>query len=238
MRGTLTHTADIDVVVFDVLGTLVDEPGGIRAAIRSVAPQRDPSEVEALVALWQHHVEVEQRRMAQHERPYANTDVVDLEAAKRVADQLGLTDSATITSLATVARRLPPWHDSVSAVDRLAQHVPVVGLSNASCAALRQLGAHAGFRFHRALSSESVSAYKPAAEVYQLAVDASKLPPERVLMVAAHAWDLRGAQAIGMRTAYVERPGGDPPTESDAFDGNFASLGALVDVLVSERSRR
>ena len=30
----------------------------------------------------------------------------------------------------------------------------------------------------------------------------------RLLMVAAHAWDLRGAQAVGMRTAYVERPVG------------------------------
>jgi 2-haloacid dehalogenase len=27
-------------------------------------------------------------------------------------------------------------------------------------------------------------------------------------MVAAHAWDLRGAQAAGMSTAYVERPVG------------------------------
>ena len=37
-------------------------------------------------------------------------------------------------------------------------------------------------------------------------------------MVAAHAWDLRGAQAVGMRTAYVERPVGDPPSTTDSFD--------------------
>jgi 2-haloacid dehalogenase len=50
-------------------------------------------------------------------------------------------------------------------------------------------------------------------------------------MVAAHAWDLRGARAAGMRTAYVHRPGGDPPTDSDDFDGRFDELGQLVSAL-------
>ena len=50
-------------------------------------------------------------------------------------------------------------------------------------------------------------------------------------MVAAHAWDLRGAQAAGMRTAYVHRPAGDPPTDSDDFDGWFDELGELISAL-------
>jgi DNA-binding transcriptional ArsR family regulator len=37
--------------------------------------------------------------------------------------------------------------------------------------------------------------------------------------------DLRGAQAAGMRSAYVHRPVGDPPTGSDDFDGRFDELG-------------
>ncbi|GHD21434.1 hypothetical protein GCM10010313_54990 [Streptomyces violarus] len=50
-------------------------------------------------------------------------------------------------------------------------------------------------------------------------------------MVAAHAWDLRGARAVGLRTAYVRRPVGDPPTSSDDFDGRFDGLGQLVGAL-------
>lgn len=50
-------------------------------------------------------------------------------------------------------------------------------------------------------------------------------------MVAAHAWDLRGALACGMRAAYVDRPSGAPPTECDAFDGRFATLDDLVAAL-------
>jgi 2-haloacid dehalogenase len=54
-----------------------------------------------------------------------------------------------------------------------------------------------------------------------------------MLMVAAHAWDLRGAQAKGMRTAYVQRPGGDPPTNSDDFDWRFGGLDELVTELTA-----
>lgn len=224
---------EIDAVVFDVLGTLVDEPGGLHTAIGVAAPQLSHAEVDALVAEWQQYVEAEQRRMAQGTRRYANTEVVDFEAAQRVADRVGLTDPTTIAALATASQRLTPWHDSVAALEQLALRFPVIGLSNASSTALLRLGAHAGLPLQHALSGESVSAYKPAAEVYRLAVETARLPPRRVLMVAAHAWDLRGAQAIGMSTAYVERPGGDPPAGVDAFDWEFDELTDLVGALMT-----
>ncbi|WP_035697469.1 HAD-IA family hydrolase, partial [Glycomyces tenuis] len=72
-----------------------------------------------------------------------------------------------------------------------------------------------------------------APEVYRLAVDTAGCPPERVLMVAAHAWDLRGAQAGGMRTAYVERPVGDPPKRTDVFDRRFSGLDELATALTA-----
>ena len=52
-------------------------------------------------------------------------------------------------------------------------------------------------------------------------------------MVAAHAWDLRGAQAVGMRAAYVQRPVGDPPTGADAFEGWFGGLDELATALTA-----
>ena len=148
-----------------------------------------------------------------------------------MADRAGLADPEAVAELATAGQRLPPWDDSVAGLERLAQHFPLVGLSNASRVALLRLNAHAGLRWHQALSGEAALAYKPAPEVYRLAIDAAGCAPERVLMVAAHAWDLRGAQAIGMRTAYVHRPVGDPPTTSDAFDGRFNGLDELVTAL-------
>jgi hypothetical protein len=48
---------EIDAVVFDVLGTLVDEPAGIRAGIRELDPSIDDLRVEQLLSLWQQHIE-------------------------------------------------------------------------------------------------------------------------------------------------------------------------------------
>lgn len=224
---------DIEVVVFDVLGTLVDEPGGIAAAIREALPDAGLLAVDELVALWQRHVEDEQARMARGEREYANTEVIDAEAAQQVATHAGITDPAVIAKLATAGQRLAPWEDSVAGLERLSWHFPVIGLSNASRAALLRLNAFAGLRFHQALSSEWAGAYKPAPDVYRLALDAAACPPERTLMVAAHAWDLRGAQAVGMGTAYIARSIGDPPKDTDTFDAHFDSLDALAEALLA-----
>jgi 2-haloacid dehalogenase len=227
----VAEISDIEVVVFDVLGTLVDETSGLRGEIGAAVPAFDPAVVEELLTVWQQHVEAEQQRIGQGHRAYVTSEVIDAEAAQRVADKAGLADAATIARLATAGQRLPAWSDSVDGLERLCRLFPVLALSNASRAALLRLSAHAGLRWHQALSSETVLAYKPAPEIYQLAIDTAGCPADRVLMVAAHAWDLRGAQATGMRTAYVQRPVGDPPTSSDTFDGHFDSLDDLVTTL-------
>jgi len=224
----MAEIRDIEVVVFDILGTLVDEASGLRAAIREAVPEPDDASVDQLLTLWQGHINNSQHRIGQGQRPYVNSEIIDAEAAQLVANQAGLTDPAVIAHLATAGQRLPPWDDTFAGLERLAWHLPVLGLSNASHGALLRLNAHAGLRWHQVMSSEDVQVYKPAREIYQLAIDTAGCPPERVLMVAAHAWDLRGAEAVGMRTAYVQRPGGDPPTSTDAFDLHCSGLEALV----------
>ncbi|WP_097985645.1 haloacid dehalogenase type II [Streptomyces sp. f150] len=226
----------IDAVVFDVLGTLVDEPAGLRAGIGALtrSPALDAPGTERLLLLWQRHIEREQRRVVDGDRPYLPSDALDREAAEVVARAAGAENPGAVAapdameSLARAARRLPPWPDTVAGLARLAGHFPLIGLSNASRTALLELNAHAGLRWHQALSAEDARTYKPDPAVYRLAVTVAGLPPERLLMVAAHAWDLRGAQALGLRTAYVARPVGDPPTASDRFDLHAEDLADLA----------
>ncbi|WP_051852980.1 haloacid dehalogenase type II [Streptomyces aureocirculatus] len=225
----------IDALVFDVLGTLVDEPTGIRAAIGEIGtlrPTPDESRVTELLSMWQQHIEGEQRRILDGDRPYVNSDVLDGEAARLVAETAGVDDPAAVTALALSGRRLPPWPDTVTGLARLAERFPLIGLSNASRRALLGVNAHAGLRWHQALSAEDARTYKPDPAVYELAVTVTGRPPERLLMVATHAWDLRAAQAVGLRTAYVARPVGDPPTTADRFDvyaDDLADLAARLD---------
>ncbi|MFB7420305.1 haloacid dehalogenase type II [Streptomyces sp. NPDC056121] len=222
---------EIDAVVFDVLGTLVDEPTGIRNGIRELDPSLDDLSVERLFSLWQQHIEREQRRILDGGRPYVTSDALDRETARLVADAAGVGDPAAIAALARSGRRLPPWPDTVTGLARLAERHPLIGLSNASRTALLEVNAHAGLRWHQALSAEDARTYKPDPAVYQLAVTVSGRPPERLLMVATHAWDLRAARTIGLRTAYVTRPVGDPPTAADRFDLYADGLDDLADQL-------
>ncbi|MBX9391347.1 haloacid dehalogenase type II [Streptomonospora nanhaiensis] len=227
----MTSPADIDVIVFDVLGTMVDEPGGIRRGLRAALPGCGDARLEELLEVWQRHVEERQREMLSGRRPYAPSTALDREAAERVAAEAGAADPGAPGALAAAAQRLDPWPDSVAALDRIAARFTVVGLSNAAPAALTRISAHAGLRWHQALSAADAAGYKPHPDVYGLAVATADRAPERLLMVAAHAWNLRAAQTAGMRTAYVERPVGDPPRAGDAFDLYAGSLAELATAL-------
>ncbi|MFD0020598.1 haloacid dehalogenase type II [Streptomyces sp. NPDC058382] len=231
MPAPETPEPEFDALVVDVLGTLVDESAGLRAGIRALDPSLDEAGAERLLSLWRQHIDREQRRVVEGARPYLTTDALDREAAQLVADAAGVGDPAAVAELALSGRRLPAWPDSVAGLARLAGRFPLIGLSNASRTALLGLNAHAGLRWHQALSAEDARTFKPDPAVYRLAVTVSGRPPERLLMVAAHAWDLRGARGSGLRTAYVARPVGDPPTASDRFDVYADGLDDLADRL-------
>ncbi|MEU3274556.1 haloacid dehalogenase type II [Saccharomonospora sp. NPDC006951] len=219
---------EIDALVFDVLGTLVDEPAGIRAAIREFAPVLPGEAVEELTRGWQQYVGEQQRRVVERERPYVPSEVLDREAAERIARASGNSDSAAVDVLAGAGSRLTPWPDVARGLERLAGRFPVIALSNASRTALLRLNAGAGLRWHQALSAQDVRGYKPDPAVYELAVEVAGVPAERLLMVAAHAWDLRAARKAGLRTAYVARPVGDPPAPGDRFDHHAKDLADLA----------
>jgi 2-haloacid dehalogenase len=129
--------------------------------------------------------------------------------------------------LSGVVGRADPWPDSPAGLARLRELVPVVALSNADPAELAAMSAHGGLAWHLALSTRPSRAYKPDPRAYRVALDALELEAGAVLMVAAHAWDLRGAAELGYRTAYVQRPDQGPP-DSD-FDLVVDDLGALAD---------
>lgn len=223
-------TIDVDVLVFDILGTLVDAPAGLLSAITDVLDQ-DLEHAKRLAATWEKHVDTAQSAIAAGDRPYVSSEVIDREAADAVLRQLGAPSDAVARKLVAVASRPPAWADSVEGLARLATRFPIVGLSNADPATLALLNHGAGLRWHLALSADAARTYKPHPDVYRLAVDAVGLPADRLLMIATHAWDLRGAVAVGMRTAYVRRPVTDAPGAEDDFDLECDGLLELAAVL-------
>ncbi|MFD6448714.1 haloacid dehalogenase type II [Promicromonospora sp. NPDC060204] len=204
------------VVVLDVLGTLVDQAGSLRRQVAEAAGI-DADGAADVVGRWLDHVAAQERAIIAGRRPFAPSHELDREALDTLVRERLLPPDAA-TTLADAAERLEPWPDTVAGVDRLAADVTVLGLSNASRRALAGLGANAGLRWHRVLSAEDAGTYKPAPGIYELALRSAPATSGTPVMVAAHAWDLRGAAAVGLRTAYVPRPDGDAPGPDDTFD--------------------
>jgi len=90
------------------------------------------------------------------------------------------------------------------------------------------------------LGAEVAKAYKPDPKTYLTGAELLDLPPERVMMVAAHSFDLVAASEAGLRTAFVSRPNeyGDPALAdtppAGAFDllaGDFNDLASQLNCL-------
>jgi 2-haloacid dehalogenase len=55
------------------------------------------------------------------------------------------------------------------------------------------------------LTTESIGAWKPAREAYLWAAGRCGVDPGAMALVAAHAWDVQGAQSAGLTGAFVPR---------------------------------
>lgn len=203
-------------IVFDVLGTLVDQAGSLEHQVAAAAGV-PAGTAASIVDRWLSYVSEQERAIIDGRRPFEASHRLDAEALGRLAAE-NVLPGASVAELTGAAEHLRPWPDTVDGLELLAGDLTVLGLSNASRRVLAGLSGNALLRWHRVLSAEDVATYKPAAAVYELAMNST--PPEASppFMVAAHAWDLRAAAAAGMRTAYVPRPNGDSPRPDDGFD--------------------
>ncbi|MDW3543802.1 HAD-IA family hydrolase, partial [Escherichia coli] len=79
-------------------------------------------------------------------------------------------------------------------------------LSNGNVGLLTNMAKFAGLPWDLVMSAELFEHYKPDPETYLGAARLLGLPPEQVMMVAAHNYDLKHAQKHGLKTAFVARP--------------------------------
>ena len=118
---------------------------------------------------------------------------------------------------------LPAHPDVVPALSTLHDAGFLVSaLSNNPLAVLREQMRRSGLDSYlvAVMSVEEAGALKPAPEVYHFAIKRLGLPPEETWMVAAHGWDIAGAQRAGLRGAFVARPGQYPdPLSPPAISG-------------------
>ena len=224
---------DIDTLLFDVLGTVVDEAGSMRADLAAALDQIGAAgQTDELAEAWTKRFS-ELVSSILEGAPWRSTDALNAAALADVLRDGPQLPETAVRQLALAGHRLRPWPDSQAALRRLAGRFTIVALSNGNWSMLADLFSAAGLTWHCVLSGEMVHAYKPDPAVYRLALDRLALDPRRTLMVAAHPWDLRAAAAHGLRTAYIERAGEGVPAPSDTFDLTVPDLAALAERLLA-----
>jgi 2-haloacid dehalogenase len=83
-----------------------------------------------------------------------------------------------------------------------------------------------------------VGRWKPAPEPYRFVLERRRVAPGAAAMVAAHPWDLFGAGAAGLSTAWVDRDGAGYPDVFGAPDVSAARFDDLVErLLCTPRTR-
>jgi 2-haloacid dehalogenase len=150
------------------------------------------------------------------------------EAALAQLSDLGPADRS---SVADAFAELIPHPDVEPALRRLAEAgIRAVTLSHGSPgvadAGLSRGGLSA--LVERTLSSESIRAWKPAREVYLWAAGSCGVAPAALALVAAHGWDVHGAQRAGLTGAWFPRGERSYP---DVYEPAHVRAGGIVEAV-------
>ena len=216
--------ADIDAVVFDVNETLFSLDR-MRAAF--AAAGADPG----LVPLWFARTLRDGFALsaAGDYQPFAEVGVAAM------GDVAGLAPGRA-REVFGAFRELNAHPDVESAFQRLrTADLRVATLTVGAAEVTDALLARAGLTSYveRTLSVDAVRRWKPAPDPYRYAAAELGLPPGRVALVAAHAWDCHGARRAGLRTGWVSRLAGRPSPVFEPADVSGDDLLAVVEALLA-----
>jgi 2-haloacid dehalogenase len=220
----------VSAVVFDVLGTLLDETGARAAVLRAALPEV-ADRAGALAADWRDRVDGAMAAIAARERPFRlNGELERAALTELLAAHALRLPGPQIAELARFGHRIEPFPGVSEALAGLRSELPVVALTNAGLGQAAAVFEHVGWEWTTVVSAESVAAYKPDPRMYRRALEVLGLPAEQVLMVAARPWDLDGAARQGLRTAFLDRGTG---VDGTGYDLVAPDLGALAGTLLS-----
>ena len=199
----------VRALTFDVFGTVVDWRSSIIREGRELGARKGLDvNWAAFTDRWRGGYGPAMRRVRGGELPWTKIDDLHRMILDELVPEFGLESltEAELVDLNYVWHRLSPWPDAVRGLTRLRTRYVLATLSNGNIALLVNIAKAAGLPWDAVLSAELARAYKPHPDVYLTATDLLGLAPEQVMMVAAHAGDLRASAAVGFRTAYVPRP--------------------------------
>ena len=219
-----------EALAFDVYGTLVD-PIGISRALERHVPGAGAVQIAEVWRRKQLEISFRLTAMERYE---------DFEWCTRRALEYALAhagvelDGAAQDALIARYDELEPFEDVRLGLERLqaAGHRLVV-LSNGSPRMLAAIVEAAGLcaSFEALISVDAVKQFKPAPAVYHHAAERIGSDATAVRLVTSNPFDAIGAEAAGMRAAWIDRAGGQFEADGVPPDIVVATLTELADVL-------
>lgn len=204
-----TDVSRVKALVFDVFGTVVDWRTSLISELSWWGDERGiTADWTGFVDAWRAAYMPAMDDVRKHpERGYVILDDLHRRTLDRLIEQFNIRNlsEADRDYINRGWHRLKPWADSVSGLTRLKTMFVIAPLSNGNVALLTNMAKNAGLPWDLVLSAELFKHYKPDSETYLGAAQLLGLPPESVMMVAAHNGDLLAAQKHGLKTAFVPR---------------------------------
>ncbi len=224
--------AHVDAIVFDVIGTLVDEDRTWANVAQRLATESGLDDAAGLHTLWAGVLERRMNAVVDGSAPWQPHQQLVSDSAREAIVSVGGTPSpAALALVESLDNEYPAWPDVAAATAALREHRLVAGVSNANLDSLARLANTNTISWDIALSTGSAQTFKPAPAAYQYAIDTLRINPARALFVAAHPWDLRAASEHGFRTAYIARPGAEQPSDDNRYDLAADDLFGVVEFL-------
>lgn len=214
----------MDALVFDAYGTLYD--------VHSVAQRCEsffPGAGQRLSQLWRAK-QLEYTWLRSLMRRYAPFSTVTREALAYACEALSLGLGVTpMEALMAEYLMLSPFAEVPKALQGLKLRKAI--LSNGSRDMLEPLVRHSRLELDAVLSVDEVKVFKPAPQVYELAVQRLGVPKERIGFVSSNGWDAAGAKSYGFQVFWINRA--RAPVERLGFqpDRVISTLADLSEVL-------
>lgn len=214
----------IQALAFDTGGTVLDWHGGLVRALHSLGTRHGVErDWHAMANDWRRRT---MKHIVGQVHPAFHMDDVHRRVLDETLAEFSLEAVSAVErdELWRTWHELDAWADFPPALASLRQRLPVASFTMLPTALVIDVSRRNGITWDAIVSCEMIGIYKPNAEAYQTAARWLNLPPQAILMVACHNFDLNAAQDAGMRTAFVRRPdewgpaGPPDPNPNRAYD--------------------
>jgi 2-haloacid dehalogenase len=190
-------------LTFDCYGTLVDWETGILSALHRILATHGKNADDA--TLLKLYGDFEMRAEQQPFKPYR-------QVLQSVVRQFG--KELRFTPTADEARSLPdslatwkPWPDTIAALRQLSKRFPLAIISNVDDDLFATTLPQLQVEFEHIITAQQAQAYKPAAKIFDLALNRIGVPPKSILHVGQSIFhDVIPAHSLGISAIWVNRP--------------------------------